>query len=49
MHELGLDHVKGPGCGMQPKALVEETAFQNTISTIIVEKRMLHFLGRELV
>lgn len=48
MHELGLDHVKGPGCGMQPEDLTGEITFKNTISTIIAEKVILYFLGREL-
>lgn len=39
MHELGLDHVKGPGCGMPPNALTGEMAYLNTISTITVEKK----------
>lgn len=41
MHELGLDHAKGPGCWMQPDALIGEMVYLNTISTITVEKKIL--------
>lgn len=48
MHALVLDHVKGPGFGMQSKALMGEAPFKNTLSTIVIFKLMLHFLRKEL-
>lgn len=49
MHELSLDHVKGPGRRMQPEALIGGMAYLNTISTITVEKNNITFLGRKLI